>query len=134
MVAQRRRDTAPELDLRSAFHRRGLRYHVDRPLLPGLRRKADVSFPRALVAVFVDCCFWHSCPDQRTIPKRNQDWWIRELRANVERDRDTDARPRHAGWHVARAWEHESIEQAADAVERAVRSRHQQNPERPATT
>ena len=62
MQRQRRRDTAPEIALRSALHRRGLRFRIDHPL-PELRRRADLVFTGARVAVFVDGCFWHGCPD-----------------------------------------------------------------------
>ena len=70
--------------------RKGLRYRVDRPPLRGMRRRADIVFGPAKVAVFVDGCFWHSCPEHATIPKTNRDWWIEKLEANVRRDRDTD--------------------------------------------
>lgn len=62
MQSARQRDTKPELMLRSALHRRGLRFFVNRAPLPTLRRRADVVFPRLRVAVYVDGCFWHSCP------------------------------------------------------------------------
>lgn len=113
MQRQGRRDTKPELALRRELHRRGYRYYVDRPPLPGLRRRADLVFPRLKVAVYVDGCFWHSCPDHATTPKNNHDWWIAKLAGNVTRDRDTDARLAEAGWRVIRFWEH------ADPIEAA---------------
>jgi DNA mismatch endonuclease, patch repair protein len=118
MQATRRTDTAPELALRRELHRRGLRYRVDYPVLP--RRRADVAFPRQRVAVFVDGCFWHSCPDHGTQAKANAEWWRAKLEANVERDRDTDARLAAAGWTVVRAWEHEPVPEVADVVTRAL--------------
>lgn len=120
MKRQGRRDTRPEMSLRRELWRRGLRYRVDTPPLPGLRRRADVVFARARVAVFVDGCFWHLCPDHATAPKANSAWWSAKLGANVARDRDTDRRLAEDGWTVLRIWEHESVVDAADRVERAV--------------
>lgn len=120
MKRQGRRDTRPEMSLRRELWRRGLRYRVDTPPLPGLRRRADVVFARARVAVFVDGCFWHLCPDHATAPKANGAWWSAKLGANVARDRDTDRRLAEDGWTVLRIWEHESVVDAADRVERAV--------------
>ncbi|ORI18942.1 very short patch repair endonuclease [Rhodococcus sp. 1163] len=117
---QRRRDTGPELALRRELHRRGLRYFVDRAPLKGLRRRADVVFPRRKVAVYVDGCFWHSCPLHATSPRNNAQWWTDKLAANVVRDRDTDARLDAAGWTVVRVWEHEVARDAADKVTRAL--------------
>jgi DNA mismatch endonuclease (patch repair protein) len=76
-----------------------------------------------MVAVFVDGCFWHSCPEHASWPKANADWWRRKLEANVRRDRLTDAALTDAGWLVIRIWEHESPVEAADRIERAVRAR-----------
>lgn len=120
MRAQRRRDTAPEVALRRELHRRGARFFVDRAPLPGLRRRADLVFPRKRVAVYVDGCFWHSCPQHATAPKNNAQWWSDKLAANVVRDRDTDARLVDAGWTVVRIWEHEDPMEAADRVQAAL--------------
>ncbi|MHA7209666.1 very short patch repair endonuclease [Arthrobacter sp. MDT1-65] len=121
MSQQRRRDTAPELRLRKSLFARGLRYRVDAPLPGMLRRRADVLFPRRQVAVFVDGCFWHSCPLHATTPRSNRDWWVAKLEANVTRDRGTDEHLRSRGWVVLRFWEHEDMESAAAVVEQAVR-------------
>lgn len=120
MRAQRRRDTAPEVALRRELHRRGARFFVDRPPLRGLRRRADLVFPRKRVAVYVDGCFWHSCPQHATSPKNNAQWWADKLAANVVRDRDTDVRLAAAGWRVVRIWEHENPTEAADRVQAAL--------------
>ncbi|MBT1191339.1 very short patch repair endonuclease [Rhodococcoides kroppenstedtii] len=119
---QRRRDTKPELALRRLLHAAGLRYRVDRAPLPGLRRRADVVFTRARVAVYVDGCFWHSCPVHATHPRNNAQWWADKLAGNVARDRDTDRRLEEAGWTVVRIWEHEDPAAAAEKVVRAVRA------------
>ncbi|MGF0246510.1 very short patch repair endonuclease [Rhodococcus erythropolis] len=120
MSAQRRRDTKPEIALRRELHRRGLRYFVDREPVKGVRRRADLVFPRRKVAVFVDGCFWHSCPQHATFPKNNAQWWTDKLAANVVRDRDTDARLAEQGWTVIRIWEHEDPLVAAERVQKAL--------------
>lgn len=122
MERQSRRDTKPELALRRAAWRLGLRYRVDIAPIPG-RRRADLVFSRAKVAVYVDGCFWHSCPTHATIPKANREWWVAKLEANTRRDRDTDARLAEAGWAVVRVWEHEPVDKAARRVESVVRRR-----------
>ncbi|MDV8005519.1 very short patch repair endonuclease [Rhodococcus sp. IEGM 1318] len=120
MSAQRRRDTKPEIAIRRELHRRGLRYFVDRAPVKGVRRRADLVFPRRKVAVFVDGCFWHSCPQHATFPKNNAQWWTDKLAANVVRDRDTDARLAEQGWTVLRIWEHEDPLVAAERVQKAL--------------
>ena len=88
-----------------------------------MRRRADIVFGPAKVAVFVDGCFWHSCPEHATIPKNNREWWIEKLEANVRRDRDTDRELEEAGWAVVRVWEHEDATPAAQRIEFEVRRR-----------
>jgi DNA mismatch endonuclease, patch repair protein len=118
-----RRDTLPELALRSELHRRGLRFRVDRAPLPGLRSRADIVFGPARVAVYVDGCFWHSCPEHATQPKANAEWWEQKLKRNRERDAQTNRALRENGWEVVRIWEHEDPVAAADRVELVVRER-----------
>ncbi len=125
MQAQPSRNTKPELALRSALHRLGLRYFVHRRPLVSLRREADVIFPRARVAVFLDSCFWHGCPDHGTWPKANAEWWRAKIERNTQRDADTDARLRDAGWLPIRIWEHERPQAAAERIAEAVRERRQ---------
>ena len=121
MQANRRRDTRPELAVRSNLHRAGLRYFVDRPLRVGGRVvRPDVTFPRARVAVFIDGCFWHACPEHGTRPSRNDGYWSAKLRRNVERDNAVDAALVEAGWLVLRHWEHEPPDQVAQAIAAAV--------------
>ena len=118
-----RRDTLPELAIRSELHRRGLRFRVDRAPLPGLRSRADIVFGPARVAVYVDGCFWHSCPEHGTRPKANAEWWEQKLRRNQERDAETDRRLREHGWEVVRIWEHEDPVEAAERVIRVLQKR-----------
>jgi DNA mismatch endonuclease, patch repair protein len=118
-----RRDTAPELALRSELHRRGLRFRVDRAPVRGLRSRADIVFGPAKVAVYVDGCFWHSCPQHGTRPKANAEWWEQKLRRNQERDAETDRALHESGWEVVRVWEHEDPILAAARVQKLVQSR-----------
>lgn len=121
MQTTRRRDTKPEIALRSELHRRGLRFFVDRPPLPNSRRRADIVFPRARVAVYVDGCFWHGCPMHGTWPKANAAWWRDKIERNRARDRDTDVNLHAAGWISVRVWEHEVAAEAADRIVAVVR-------------
>jgi DNA mismatch endonuclease (patch repair protein) len=123
MQSTRQRDTPAEMTLRKLLHARGLRFLVDRPIVPGTRRRADIVFVRARVAVFVDGCFWHSCPRHGTLPKANADWWISKLNANRLRDADTTARLHRANWRVVRVWEHQAGPRVADRIARIVRDR-----------
>ncbi|HEX9969609.1 MAG TPA: very short patch repair endonuclease, partial [Acidimicrobiales bacterium] len=123
MSRQARHDTTPERALRSLLHRQGLRFRLHQRPVAGLRRQADIVFRRAQVAVFVDGCFWHSCPDHATSPKSNGSWWRDKLATNVRRDRDTDERLAEAGWVVVRVWEHEDPVAAAARVAELVRRR-----------
>jgi DNA mismatch endonuclease (patch repair protein) len=128
MQRQVRSGTIPELELRRLLHAGGLRYRVAFPV-PGLRRRTiDVAFTRARVAVFVDGCFWHSCPHHATSPKANADWWARKLEANRARDAATTQHLVAMGWEVLRIWEHESPSEVAPKVGDLVRRRAAQVP------
>jgi DNA mismatch endonuclease (patch repair protein) len=122
MQSTPRRDTPCELAVRSLVHRQGLRFRVDWPL-PGTRRRADLAFISARVAVFVDGCFWHGCPVHGTWPKANSAWWRAKIESNVQRDRDTDAHLRRVGWKVLRFWEHHDSARAALQICRIVKRR-----------
>lgn len=120
----RRVDTRPERRLRSALHARGLRFRKDLYVREGdVRVHIDIAFTRRRIAVFLDGCFWHGCPDHGTAPRSNSGYWGPKLAANQARDRRVDAALGEAGWLVLRAWEHEPVEEAADRVERAWRER-----------
>lgn len=120
MSKVRRRDTSPELEIRSELHRRGLRYRVDRRPVPDLRSRADLVFRSAKVAVFVDGCFWHQCPEHGSLPRSNREFWRQKLKRNSERDAEVDGFLGESGWTVIRIWEHENPGTAADRIEAAV--------------
>jgi DNA mismatch endonuclease (patch repair protein) len=113
-----RDSTKPELALRRELHRRGLRFRVNDARLPG---RPDLAFSRARVAVFVDGCFWHRCPEHGTLPRNNRDWWLAKLDRNVARDRCKDVALGALGWTVLHVWEHEPAAAAADRIEAAWR-------------
>ncbi|MFA9432814.1 very short patch repair endonuclease [Egicoccus sp. AB-alg2] len=123
MESQRRRDTQPELRLRRELFRRGYRYLVDAQPIPGMRRRADLVFRGPKVAVFVDGCFWHGCPEHGTQPKTNASWWYNKLKTNRQRDTDTNQRLHDAGWEVVRIWEHDPLDNAVARVQEIVDAR-----------
>lgn len=123
MQGNRRRDTLPELQLRSALHRLGLRFRVDvRPLID-FNRRADIVFRPSKVAVFVNGCFWHGCPEHVSQPKRNAEFWRTKIERNRRRDRETLGRLHDAGWLAVVVWEHESPQLAARRIGKVVKAR-----------
>ena len=118
MRSNRRSDTKPEVSLRSTLHRSGLRFRKDYliRLSGGKAVHVDIAFTRSRMAVFVDGCFWHSCPEHGTIPKSNQQYWVPKLKENVDRDRAIDQELRAAGWRVLRFWEHVNPEAAKSEI------------------
>ncbi|MFD7134948.1 very short patch repair endonuclease [Streptomyces sp. NPDC059894] len=121
MKGNRGRDTKPEKVLRSLLFKEGLRYRVNTPPIQGLRRSADVLFPKARVAVFVDGCFWHVCPEHHRPATKNTDFWREKFADNQRRDAETNRILEEAGWTVIRAWEHEAPDDVARRVISAVR-------------
>lgn len=122
MLANRRTGTGPEVRLRSELHRVGLRFRKDFPIrADGRSIRPDVVFTRARLAVFVDGCFWHSCPLHGHEPKSNQGYWIPKLEGTVNRDRITNDALRRAGWEVVRIWEHVPLSQAVAQISLLLR-------------
>ncbi|RCG23758.1 very short patch repair endonuclease [Streptomyces diacarni] len=120
MSRQARQDTSPEVAVRKLLHAHGRRYRLHRPV-PGMsRRTIDIAFPGPRVAVFVDGCFWHSCPQHATSPKANSSWWQQKLARNAQRDQETTRHLEGLGWQVLRFWEHEAPEEVAEKIARAV--------------
>ncbi|MDQ1106068.1 very short patch repair endonuclease [Nocardioides zeae] len=112
-----RRDTKPEMALRRELHRRGMRFRVQMKVPGNNRRTIDIAFTKAKLAVYVDGCFWHGCPEHHHAPKSNAEWWRWKVERNRERDRDTDRELGEAGWRVLRIWEHEPVAAAGDLVQ-----------------
>ncbi|WP_439710238.1 very short patch repair endonuclease [Demequina lignilytica] len=123
MRANRKRDTAPELAVRRIVHASGLRYRVAAAPIRGVRRTADLLFRPTKVAVFIDGCFWHSCPIHATSPQAHSDYWLPKLERNRERDAETNAILEAAGWTVLRFWEHEDPTEVAATVVAVVTER-----------
>lgn len=122
MQANRGRDTKPELAIRSRVHRMGLRFRVATRPLPSSRRTADLVFTRAHVAVFVDGCYWHGCPDHLRPAQQNSEFWREKIKGNRMRDEETNQLLRAAGWTVVRIWEHEDPDTAARHIYSIVSS------------
>ena len=120
MSGLRRKDTKPEVELRRHLHALGLRYRIAYPVPGNPRRTIDIAFTRVKVAVFVDGCFWHGCPEHGNAPRSNSAWWRGKLEANKARDADTTAWLRARGWRVLRYWEHEGLRVVADEVRSRV--------------
>ncbi|MEU0410513.1 very short patch repair endonuclease [Streptomyces griseorubiginosus] len=128
MSRQVSKDTACELAVRRLLHAAGLRYRVEYPV-PGMaRRRIDVAFTGVKVAVLIDGCFWHGCPEHATQPKANAEWWRAKLDRNMARDQETTEHLIAEGWTVLRFWEHQApgevAVQIAAAVERCRLEKH----------
>ncbi len=76
-----------------------------KPLTKSVR--PDFVFRREKVAVFVDGCFWHGCPEHFRRPTGNRKFWDAKIARNIERDVMVAKALRKAGWRVLRLWEHE---------------------------
>jgi DNA mismatch endonuclease (patch repair protein) len=123
MRGNRSRDTRPEIALRSALHRSGLRFRKHQQPLPGTRLEVDIVFPTERVAVWMDGCIWHGCSDHGMRPDRNAEYWASKIARNVARDRRNDTLLEEAGWLVIRIWEHEEPVEAASRVNGIVAAR-----------
>jgi len=125
MRANRRTDTKPEVAVRSILHRIGLRFRKDHPiaLSSGKIVRPDIVFTKQKIAIFIDGCFWHSCPQHGTSPKSNKEYWIPKLRENIARDRDSDIALISEGWLVVRIWEHVAPAEAATIISAHVHYR-----------
>jgi DNA mismatch endonuclease, patch repair protein len=129
MRGNKKRDTKPELAIRRALHALGLRYRVNAILgsSSGVRARPDVVFPRERIALFVDGCFWHGCPDHGTHPRANNEYWRTKLRRNQERDAQQTHTLRAEGWRVIRVWEHEDATLVARRTKRLLIARRRRS-------
>ncbi|MFI9104856.1 very short patch repair endonuclease [Streptomyces fildesensis] len=123
MSRQASKDTAAELLVRRLLHAAGLRCRVEHPV-PGMaRRRIDVAFTSVEVAVLIDGCFWHGCPDHAKQPKSNAEWWRQKLARNMARDAETTEHLAATGWKVLRFWEHEAPDDVALRIAATVERR-----------
>ncbi|PZT71926.1 very short patch repair endonuclease [Streptomyces sp. AC1-42W] len=120
MSRQASRDTAPEVAVRKLLHASGYRYRLNERVPHMSRRTIDIAFTRAKVAVFLDGCFWHGCPEHATQPKSNAEWWRQKLDRNMARDAETTAHLVAEGWTVLRFWEHQAPAAVAEKVAETV--------------
>ncbi|MBW9250305.1 MAG: DNA mismatch endonuclease Vsr [Acidithiobacillus ferriphilus] len=115
-------DTKPEMLVRRALWRAGLRYRLHDRNLPG---KPDIVFKAKRVAIFVHGCFWHGhegCPRHR-IPKTRVDWWTAKITRNKERDEAAMKALEAMGWRVIVLWECELSEPGKlEDVARAIKN------------
>lgn len=117
MRANRKKDTGPELAIRRLLFAQGLRYRIHFGIRAGgILVKPDIVFPGRRVAVFVDGCFWHSCPEHGTNPKVNTGYWGAKLERNRERDKLVNQKLEAEGWHVVRIWEHVTPSAACELI------------------
>jgi DNA mismatch endonuclease (patch repair protein) len=125
MLSNRRKDTRPELLIRSRLHQAGLRFRIDYPLsLPiGRPIRIDVAFPRLKVAIFIDGCFWHCCPEHGSQPRTNAQYWQPKLERNVLRAAQVNSGLSELGWLVIRAWEHEEPMAVAARIRLTINER-----------
>jgi DNA mismatch endonuclease (patch repair protein) len=118
MRGNRSLDTKPERALRSALHAGGYRfrkhYLID---AAGLRVRPDIVFTRLRIAIFVDGCFWHGCPEHGAKPRANEAFWAAKFARNAARDRLVNERLNAAGWTVLRVWEHETTDESSARIE-----------------
>lgn len=129
MRANKRRDTSVELAVRRRLHATGLRYRVDYAADPtDRRRRVDIVFTKLRLAIYIDGCFWHGCPDHYVQPKTNVDYWRPKIARNMERDRESVEGLEAAGWTVLRFWEHEDPDTVAASIAAAVRLRRGERP------
>lgn len=116
MRGNRSRDTAPELSVRRLLHARGRRFRVNLRPVASLRRTADILFTRHRIAVFIDGCYWHGCPEHYVASRTNEEYWHPKIKANATRDEDTTMKLRSAGWIVLRYWSHVPPEEVVDSI------------------
>ena len=104
------RDTGLEQKVRSALWRKGYRFRKNETSLPGT---PDIAFPGAKIAVFIDSCFWHGCPNHLRKPKSNTEYWEKKMARNRKRDAKVNREYERIEWKAIRIWEH-SIRESFD--------------------
>mgnify|MGYP002392282053 CR=1 FL=1 len=124
MKANKRVDTKPEVAIRSGLHKLGYRFRKDFVItVSGRNCRPDIVFSKKKVAVFIDGCFWHSCPEHGRHPKSNVEYWRKKFSRNKQRDELDDRALTASGWIVVRIWEHRSVEEATEEIIRTLSAR-----------
>lgn len=123
MQANRGRDTQPELAVRRILHAFGYRYRVNFRAVRSIRRTVDIAFTKRRVAIFMDGCFWHGCPEHYIAPRANAEFWRDKIEMNQRRDSIANIELTNAGWVVLRYWEHEDPHRVADSIIETLRTR-----------
>lgn len=117
MKANKRANTQPEVLIRKYLHGAGFRFRKDYNIKVGKKNlRPDIVFTKLKIAVFIDGCFWHSCPSHGHIPKSNIHYWEPKLKKNIQRDKDTDKALKDAGWKIVRIWEHVPVREASKQI------------------
>lgn len=125
MLGNKSRDTKPELVVRKYLHAAGFRYRVHARPIKDWNRRADLVFPRAKIAIFVNGCYWHGCPKHYKEPKTNTAYWAKKIGRNVERDTETLKRLTNQGWMVISIWEHEDLIKRAQKIGVRIQKRRE---------
>ena len=124
MRANRRSNTQPEVRIRSLLHRAGFRFRKDHAIKLGSEKvRPDVVFSKKQLAVFIDGCFWHNCPEHGRIPRLNAEYWRLKLAYNSDRDRQSNLALENAGWLVLRIWEHVQPNDAVNQIAKCLDSK-----------
>lgn len=123
MRKTRSKNNSLEVAVRRGLYASGLRYRIHYPIPGMLRRSSDIAFPQLRIAVFLDGCFWHSCPIHRSSPKTNVAFWGEKLRRNVERDRSTEDHLHSLGWETVRFWAHQAPEEIVRDICSIIRAK-----------
>ncbi|WP_084518703.1 very short patch repair endonuclease [Bradyrhizobium sp. th.b2] len=116
------RDNPREKAVRAALHAAGFRFRIHLRA-PSSRRTIDIAFPKEKIAVFLDGCFWHGCPEHGTWPKSNAAFWREKIERNIARDTETTSALQQSGWLVLRLWGHTPVNDAAASIVASVLSR-----------
>lgn len=114
----RGKNTSPEIKIRKMLFAAGIKGYRVHYHLPG---KPDIVFIRRKIAIFIDGCFWHKCPECFTEPATRKDFWMEKINSNVERDKKVTNKLQDSGWRVIRFWEHEVRKNPDDVVERIIK-------------
>ncbi|MDT5120672.1 MAG: mismatch endonuclease, patch repair protein [Acidobacteriota bacterium] len=122
MRSVRSKNSTLERVVRSELHKRGLRFRVHYPLIG----KPDIVFVHPRVAVFIDSCFWHGCPEHLRMPQSNKSYWTHKIERNIKRDAEVNEAYKQTDWEILRFWEHEikgNLIQCVNQIEEIVSDR-----------